>query len=66
MNLLVFIQEIICIMPSLIARIKDWGYVINLVKYKSVGTHWIALYVNGNIVTYVDSFRVEHIKRVAY
>ena len=53
-------------MPSLIARIKDWGYVINLVKYKSVGTHWIALYVNGNIVTYVDSFRVEHIKRVAY
>ena len=22
---------------------KDWAYVISLVDYKSIGTHWIAL-----------------------
>ena len=27
-------------------KIKDETYVINL-EYKSIGTHWIALYVNG-------------------
>ena len=27
---------------------KDRAYVINLDEYKSIGTHWIALYVNGN------------------
>ena len=59
-DLLVFIQEIICIMTGLIAWRKDWGYVINF-EYKLAGTHWIALYVNDNIVTYFDSFRVEHI-----
>ena len=36
-------------------------YVINLDKYKSIGTQWIALHVNGDNVTYFDSFRVEHI-----
>ena len=34
---------------------------INLNDYKSVGTHWIALYVNTKTVTYFDSFGVEHI-----
>ena len=29
-------------------KIKDGVYVINLDEYKSVETHWIALYVNGN------------------
>ena len=29
-------------------KIKDGAYVINLDEFKSVGTHWIALYVNGN------------------
>ena len=29
-------------------KIKDGAYVINLDDYKSLGTHWIALYVNGN------------------
>ena len=24
------------------------AYVVNLDEYKSIGTHWIALYVNGN------------------
>ena len=39
-------------------KIKDWEYAINLDEYKSIETHWIALYVNGNNVTYFDSFEV--------
>ena len=31
--------------------------------YKSVGTHWIALYVNNNNVTFFWSFGVEHIPK---
>ena len=31
--------------------------------YESVGTHWIALYVNGDKVTYFDSFGVKHIPK---
>ena len=42
-------------------KVKDGPYVINLDKYESVGTHWIALYVNGNDATYFDSFGAEHI-----
>ena len=44
-------------------KIKDGAYVINLDEYKSIGTHWIALYVNDNNVTYFDSFGVEHIPK---
>ena len=29
-------------------KIKDGTYVINLDEYKSIVTHWIALYMNGN------------------
>ena len=39
------------------------AYVINLDEYKSIGTHWIALYVNAKNVSYFDSFRVEHIPK---
>ena len=35
-------------------KIKDGAYVTNLDEYKSIGTPWIALYVNGNNVTYFD------------
>ena len=42
-------------------KIKDGVYAINLDEYKSIGTHWIALYVNGNNAIYFDSFGVEHI-----
>ena len=28
-----------------------------------LGTHWIALYVNGNNIIYFDSFGVEHIPK---
>ena len=36
---------------------------ISLNDYKSIGTHWIALYVNAKTVTYFDSFGVEHIPK---
>ena len=36
---------------------------INLDEYKSIGTHWIALYVNAKTVTYFDSFGVEYIPK---
>ena len=42
-------------------KIKDGAYVINLDEYESIGTHWIAFYVNDNNVTYFDSVGVEHI-----
>ena len=32
-------------------------------EYESIGTHWIALYVNDNNVTYFDSFGVEQIPK---
>ena len=46
-----------------LSKIKDGAYVINLDEYKLKGTHWIALYVNDNNVTYFDSFGVEHIPK---
>ena len=44
-------------------KIKDRAYVINLDESKSIGTHWIALYVNGNNVIYFYSFGLEHIPK---
>ena len=44
-------------------KIKDGGYVINLDEYSDIGTHWIALYVKNNDITYFDSFGVEHIPK---
>ena len=50
-------------------NIKDGAYVIYLDKFKSIGTHCIALYVNGNNertsynVIYFDRFGDEHIHR---
>ena len=54
---MVFIQEIIYV------KKKDGALTINLDEYESIGTHWIALYVNDNNVTYFDSFEVEHIPK---
>ena len=42
-------------------KAKDGTYVIKLDEYKSIGTHWIALYLNAENVTYFDSFGVEHV-----
>ena len=46
-----------------LSKIKDGAYIINLDEYESIGTHWIALYVNAKNVTYFDSFWVEYIKK---
>ena len=45
------------------SRDKDEAYVINLDEYSDIGTHWVALYVQNNNVTYFDSFGVEHISK---
>ena len=42
---------------------KDRSHAINPNDYKSIGSHWITLYVNGNNVTYFDSFQVEYISQ---
>ena len=44
-------------------KIKDGAYIINLDEYSDIGTHWVALWVNNNNVTYFDSFGVEHIPK---
>ena len=36
---------------------------MNIDEYESIGTHWIALYGNGNNITYFDSFGIEHIPK---
>ena len=41
-------------------KVKDEAYVINFDEYKSIGTHWIALYVDVNNIVYFDSFGVEY------
>ena len=47
-----------------LCEIKDGAYEINLDEYKSIGTHWIGLYVNGNNnAIYFDSFGVQHIPK---
>ena len=44
-----------------LSEIKDGAYIINRGEYSDIGTHWVALWVNNNNVTYFDSFGVEHI-----
>ena len=52
---MVFIQE------TMYTVIKDGAHVINLDECKSIRTHLIVLNVNGDSVTYFDSFGVEYI-----
>ena len=44
-------------------KIKDGAYIINVDEYSDIGTHWDALYVQNNDVTYFDSFGVESIPK---
>ena len=44
-------------------NIKDGAYVINLNECEWIGTHWAALYVNGDNVTYFDRFGVEYFSK---
>ena len=57
-----FNEEIIYSRNNL-SKIKDGAYVINLDEYKSIATHWIVLYVNGDNVKYFHSFGIEHIPK---
>ena len=41
----------------------DGAYAINPDEFKSIGTQWIVLYVNGNNIMYFDSFGVNHIPK---
>ena len=43
-------------------KIKDGAYVTNHDEFKSTGTLWIALYVNGKNVIYFDSFGVKYVQ----
>ena len=43
---------------KVLSKIKDGTNKKNLDEYESIGTHWIALYVNVENVTYFDSFGV--------
>ena len=53
----------VCSRDNLANKIKDGTYVINLDEHSDIGTHWIALYVKNNDITYFDSFWVEHISK---
>ena len=44
-------------------KIKDELYKINLDEYSDTWTHWVALHVYNNDVTYFDSFGVGHIPK---
>ena len=44
-------------------EIRDGAYVINLDEYSDIGTHWVALYIKNDDITYFDSFGVEHIPK---
>ena len=44
-------------------KIKDGAYIINLDEYSDIGTHWVALYIHKDNVTYFDPFGVEHIPK---
>ena len=46
-----------------LTEIKNGAYVINLDDYSDIETHWVALYVHNDDVTYFGSFGVEHIPK---
>ena len=44
-------------------EIKDGTFAISLDEYKSIGVHWVSLYVNGENLTYFDGFGVENVPK---
>ena len=38
---------------NLSVKIKDGVYIVNLVEYSDIGTHWVVFYVQNNDVTYL-------------
>ena len=47
---------------SILPKIKDGEYVIVLDKYKSIWSHCIVLYMNGDVI-YFDSLGIEYISK---
>ena len=45
-------------------KIKDGAYIINLDKYKSIGIHWIASYVNAKNGAYSKINCQSHRKQI--
>ena len=41
-----------------LTKVKDAAHIKNLVEYKAISAHWIALYMIAENVTYFDSFEV--------
>ena len=56
-------HKIIKVYKKWLTKTKDGGYLANLDKYKSLGTHWITLFCNNN-VTYIGSFSFEHVPKL--
>ena len=56
-------QIYLCYSIDNLPEIKDGAYIINLDEHSDIGTHWVALWVDNNSVTYFDSFEVEHIPK---
>ena len=54
---------VVFILRNNLSKITEGAHIINRDGYKSLETHWIALYVNDNDVTCFDSFGVEHIPK---
>ena len=55
-----------CFLISILLKLNTFLYdifVLNLDQFKLIGTHLIALYVNGNNIIYPDSFRVDPIPK---
>ena len=46
-----------------VPKIKGGAYVINLDECSDIRTHWVALYVHDDNVTYFDSFGAENIPK---
>ena len=45
------------------SKITDGAYVIKIDEYKSIGSHWIALYVNGGNVTFLTVLKLNIFQR---
>ena len=50
-------------MVGRLPKIKGAAFIINLDEYESIWTHWTALHVNDNNVTYFESLGVEHVPK---
>ena len=45
------------------SKITDGAYVVKIDEYKSIGSHWIALYANGGNVTFLTVLKLNIFQR---